>query len=99
MTVSLGEEIEIAFGNENGDQEPANAVSIVGTLWRNAASTATAVTITNVETGVYKFAFTVPSGYADGDHLQVRIVSDGIARFVWGEKIKVSGDGTFLDAI
>jgi hypothetical protein len=101
MTVLLGQAITFAIGNEDSDGLPSNAASIAGTLWRNGASTGTTVTVSNVATGVYSVAFTVPSGWTVSDVLQVRIVADGIGRFIWGDSIASSSSsgGTFLDAI
>lgn len=45
------------------------------------------MTITNLATGIYSVAFTVPAGWAVADLLQVRVVADGIGRFVWGDSI------------
>lgn len=87
MTVSLGQSVVFAIGNEDSDGAPSNAASIAGTLYRNGASTAETVTLTNLATGIYSVAFTVPAGWAVADVLQVRVVADTIGRFVWGDSI------------
>jgi len=90
MPVALSQSVTFAIGNESSDGAPANASSIAGTLYRNGASTAETVTITNLATGIYSVAFTVPSGWVVADLLQVRVVADGIGRFVWGDSIDVT---------
>lgn len=102
MSVSLGQAIIYAFENKDDDNTLVNAVSIVGTLWRNAASTAETVTLTVVETGIYSAAFTIPSNWTVGDSVQLRIISDGESGFVWIDFITSTSSGsggTFLDAI
>jgi hypothetical protein len=46
-----------------------------GTLIRNGANTAEAVTIANITTGVYSATVTVPSGYVAGDEIQIRVAA------------------------
>jgi hypothetical protein len=87
MTVALSQSVTFAIGNEDADGAPVNASSIVGTLYRNGAATAEDVDVDNVATGVYSVAFTVPADWSIADVLQVRIVADGIGRFVWGDAI------------
>jgi hypothetical protein len=87
MSVALGQLVTFAVGHENSEGLPSNASSFVGTLYRNGASTGEAVTETNLATGLYSIAFTVPPGWTAGDLLQMRVVADGIGRFVWGAAV------------
>lgn len=80
--------------------QPSQAISIVrdqvdatglpaasthtATLWKNGATTAVSVTRTNPDTGVYKFAWTIPADAAENDVFSLRVVDgDGYASTVW----------------
>lgn len=70
----------------------ANADSLpTGVLVKNGDDTAETVTVTNVSTGVYKAAVTIPSSYAAGDEVQLRIAATVASvagkAVVWGAEV------------
>ena len=101
MSIYLNGAVAVTFQTRDPvTQALTNATGTpTGTLYRNgAADGAVTVTVTNVTTGVYKAAFTVPSGYAVGDVVEVYITAtvSGVADTakVWGGTVDAVMRGT-----
>lgn len=75
MATRPGDEVEIQRTTRLVGGGIASASSITGTLVRNGDDTAETVTITNLATGRYKIAFTIPSGWSRGDEVEVRLAA------------------------
>jgi hypothetical protein len=75
MTVRASQSVTRVFTLRRTDtQAAANADSLpTGTLYVNGTADAATVTITNITTGVYKAAVTMPSGLVIGDVVDLRI--------------------------
>ena len=77
MTVLAGEVVSRQFTvTDPATAAAVNADSLpTAVLVQNGVDTAESVVITNVETGVYKLEVTIPSSYADGDEVEVRVTA------------------------
>lgn len=72
--VKPGDAVNIHFAVQapsSGAATDADSTPSV-TLVRNGSDTAESVTVTNIETGVYNAAVTIPAGYSAGDEVQLR---------------------------
>jgi hypothetical protein len=98
MTVAAGEVVVKQFTVQTpstGEATDADSLP-TGKLVRNGADTAETVVIANVETGVYTATVTIPSGYAVGDDVEIRIqavmatvTGKGI---IWSDRVDVTID-------
>ena len=96
MTVRASQSITRVFTLRRTDtQAAANADSLpTGTLYVNGTADAATVTVTNITTGVYKAAVTMPSGLVIGDAVDLRInatvnsVSDNAV--IWQDLVDVA---------
>lgn len=77
MSVKPSDTVTVQFTTtEPTTGAAADADSLpTGTLVRNGANTAEAVSVSNITTGVYSAAVTIPAGYAAGDEVQIRIAA------------------------
>lgn len=99
MSVRSGQSVTVVFTTRNfGTGAAANADSLpAGTLYVNGAADAAAVTVTNLATGVYRSAVTLPA-LAAGDvaDLLISATVGGVAdnAVVWSDTKDLAVDST-----
>lgn len=92
--VRPGDVYRDGFATQNDQPINADSTPTVVVYRNGTADGAVSVTVTNVGTGVYKYSFTVPIGYATDDVVQplISAVIATVTYPAWGEPVTIGAE-------